>query len=779
VRRMPACGAALPFLAFLDLGWGPWWAWVAGVLVAIVVLVAVYPYFFVIRLPLWILSHVFYRFYVRGMENVPKTGPVLMVCNHVSHIDALLVLITLKRKVRFVIWAPFTRVPVMGRVLKLANVIPIDSAVGPRALVQSLRAASEALAKGEAICIFAEGGITRTGFLLPFHRGFEQIVKRCPAPIVPVCLDNLWGSVFSYQGGKFFWKWPQRLPYPVFIGFGKPMPADSGAVAVRTAIQLLSAESSIARADIRRPVHRQFVRMAARHPLKSCLVDPTNQQKPVLRYFEVLVGAKILAARLRPILRDARMVGLWLPPTAGAAVANIAISFLGKVSVNLNYTSAPDVVQAAIKQCNITHVLTARAFLHKVNLEPGPSVELVYIEEFRKQLGQWEKLQGAISALLLPGWLQEHACGLTTHGVNDLATVIFSSGSTGEPKGVMLSHGNLAANLESMIQAINLRPRDRLLGVLPFFHSFGYTVTLWGPLQSGASGCFHVDPRQAKEIGEICKKYACTIFLTTATFLRFCLRRCESDDFLSLRLLICGAEKLPSSLAQEFHERFRIQPMEGYGCTELSPAVSANVPDWQDQGVKQVGNRPGTIGQPLPGIAAKIVNPDSLEELAPGKEGLLLVYGANVMQGYLGRPELTSTVIRDGWYITGDIARYDEDGFLTITDRLSRFSKIGGEMVPHQKIEDLIHQIMGTSERHVAITAVPDESKGERLIVLHLPWGNVDAKQIWQQLNGSGLPNLWIPRERDFYEIPEMPVLGTGKVDLKRVKETALSMVKS
>ena len=621
------------------------------------------------------------------------------------------------------------------------------------------------------MCIFAEGRFTRTGFLLPFHRGFEQIVKRSPAPIIPVCLDQVWGSIFSYRRGKIIWKLPDRLPYQVTVAFGAPMPPTATAVEVRMAVQKLSADSSIARTPQRRPIHREFVRIAAKHPFRSCIIDPTNAQKPIYSYATVLAGAKLIARRLRPLLGEDKMVGLWLPPSAGGAIANIALSLLGKTSVNLNYTSSPDVVQSAIRQCQIKHVLTSRLFTNKMKLEPGPGIELVYLEDFRKGIGTVKRLRAWLAVVLLPGWMQDRLLGLTSHKITDLATVIFSSGSTGDPKGVMLSHGNIAANVESMVQAIDAGMNDRILGILPFFHSFGYTVTLWTPLQIGASVVYHVDPRQAKEIGELCKKYACTIYLTTPTFLRFCLRRCEQDDFKTLRILMCGAEKLPPSLAEDFKEKFGVLPLEGYGCTELSPAAVVNVPDREHHGYRQVGNKPGSIGQPLPGVAAKVVDPESFADLPPGKEGLLLVCGANVMQGYLGRPELTKEVIRDGWYVTGDIARYDEDGFLTITDRLSRFSKIGGEMVPHQMVEDQLHEILGTSERHFVVTAVPDESKGERLVVIHLPLNGTDTRQVWQRLNSRGLPNLWVPRQRDFFAIPELPILGSGKVDLKRVKE--------
>jgi acyl-[acyl-carrier-protein]-phospholipid O-acyltransferase/long-chain-fatty-acid--[acyl-carrier-protein] ligase len=489
----------------------------------------------------------------------------------------------------------------------------------------------------------------------------------------------------------------------------------------------------------------------------------------------MLVGCMIFRRLLRPRLGDDKMVGLWLPPSAGAAAANITLALLRKTSVNLNYTSSEEVVRSAIRQCGIRRVLTSRLFIRNKPLDPGPDVELIYLEDFRKDVTTWAKVRAYLTMMLLPGFVLERwVLGLARHQPDDLVTVIFSSGSTGDPKGVMLTHRNIAANAESMIQAVDPRPSDRILGILPFFHSFGYTVLLWVVLQVGCSVVYYADPRKAKEIGELCRKYQCTIFLTTATFLRYYLKRCEPGDFASLRILMCGAEKLPVALAQEFKDRFGILPLEGYGCTELSPVAAANVPDQEMDNFRQVGNKPGTIGQPVPGVAARIVNPDTFEPVPVGKEGLLLVYGANVMAGYLGKPEATAAALHDGWYVTGDIARYDEDGFLTITDRLSRFSKIGGEMVPHQRVEDELHQILDTSDRTCVVTAVPDESKGERLVVLHVALNGLDVHQLWQRLNERGLPNIYIPKERDFYQIDELPILGTGKLDLRRVKDLAL-----
>jgi len=768
----------LPIL-FADIPQVVWWL---GGIAALLLIILIYfnRYFVFLRIPLWLITHIFYRIRAHGVENIPATGAVLLVSNHVSHIDAGLILAAQRRKIRFLIWAPFLRVPILGTLLKLGKVIPIMGTSGPRAIINSLRTASEALAKGEIVCIFAEGGITRTGFLLPFQRGLEQITKRTPAAIVPVCLDHVWGSIFSFQRGKFFWKLPKQMPYRVDVSFGKPLPPGTPANEVRQAIQLLSAESAVRRAKERLPVHRIFVRQACRHPFRRCLIDPLNKAKPILNYGEALAGAKILAKLLRPRLADEKMVGLWIPSSAGGAIANIVMALLGKTSVNLNYSiPSPEIIQSSIRQCGIRKIVTSKLFMLKMPLDPGPDVELIYLEDMRKSITNTKRILAYLSVLLVPGFIQERfLLGLGRHSGNDLATVIFSSGSTGEPKGIMLTHSNIAANAESVIQAIDPGPKDCLAGILPFFHSFGYTVTLWVPLQVGAATVFHFNPLQAKEIGEMCKTYKATILLTTPTFLRTYIKRCDADDFRTLRLLITGAEKLPLAVAEEFNKKFGIMPMEGYGCTELSPVAAANVPNFEDDETRQTGNKPGTIGQCLPGVTGKVVVPDTLEVLPPGKEGMLYIYGANVMKGYLGREDLTKSKIIDGWYMTGDLAIMDEDGFITITGRQERFAKVGGEMVPLEKVEEEMHAALGTSERMCAVTAIPDVKRGERIVVLHteLP---MTPEAVLGQLNGRGLPNIYLPGPRDFFRVNEIPVLGSGKLDIKKCKDLAVAAADS
>jgi acyl-[acyl-carrier-protein]-phospholipid O-acyltransferase/long-chain-fatty-acid--[acyl-carrier-protein] ligase len=412
-------------------------------------------------------------------------------------------------------------------------------------------------------------------------------------------------------------------------------------------------------------------------------------------------------------------------------------------------------------------------------LDAGPDVTLIHLEDAAAAISKFERLRAILMVLLLPGWLLDRwGLRMGRHSLDDIATIIFSSGSTGDPKGVMLSHRNIACNAESMVALVDVDHHDRLLSVLPLFHSFGYTVTMWMPLLIGGSAVFHADPRQAKEIGELCKTFRCSILLSTATFLRFYLRRCEADDFKSLRYLVCGAEKLPPALAKEFESKFGVLPTEGYGITELSPVIAAGIPDRAIGGMKQLTNKFGSVGPPVAGVAVRIVDPDTLQPLPQGTDGIIMVKGGNVMAGYLNQPDLTKKAIVDGWYNTGDMGRLDEDGFLVITGRLSRFAKIGGEMAPLEKIEEEMHAALGTNDRVLAVAAVPDEKRGERLVVVYLPTMSLPVAELTGKLAARGMQNLWIPSDRDFYQVDEIPALGTGKLDLRGVKELALKVAR-
>ncbi len=730
-----------------------------------------------LRLGLALLGRSLYWLRRHSPNQVPRKGGALLICHCVHGLDPLWIFAAAPRYVRLCFCTGLPTQSFLARCLfRWSRAVLLDSTARTEDLDRFVAAIREALDRGELVGLFAEEVSTAGGLSLSLGRLLELVRGDRPVPIVPVCLDQAWGSPERWVDGRLVRRWPQTVPYRVDVSFGIPL-ENAGAGEVHRAIQRLSASAAVARNQSRPLVHRQFVRMAAQHPFRRCLVDST--MKVELTYGRTLAGAMCLRRALKRLLGDDPMIGVWLPPSIGGVLSNVALCFLGKVAINLNYTASAAGIQSALRQCGSKHVLTSKRFTQRVPLDAGPGVEVIYLEDVMQQITGRQKLLAFLAVVLLPGWFLERiVLGLSGQKLSDLATIIFSSGSTGDPKGVMLSHGNVAGNVESMVQAVRFSREDHVLGVLPFFHSFGYTVTLWTPLQVGASTVYHADPRQAREIGELARTHRSTIYLTTPTFLRFCLKKCDPKDFVALRLLICGAEKLPQSLANDFQQRFGVRPLEGYGCTELTPVTSTNLPDEELAGVKIVHNRAGTIGPPIPGVAGIVVHPETRDELGTGEEGLLLIYGPNVMQGYLHRPDLTEQAIQDGWYVTGDVGRFDEHGHVTLTGRLSRFAKVGGEMVPLERIEEELHAILQTSERVCAVTCVPDEARGERLVVLHVQHDGLQVCKWRQELGNRGLPNLWLPAERDFVVIPELPLLGSGKVNLKRLKELALELAR-
>ena len=712
-------------------------------------ILTIVPDFFV-RFVLWMLTHSIFRIRIRGQQHVPFRGPALLVANHMSHVDGFLIGACVQRFIRFMVWKPIYEMKAFNWLLRRMNAIPVGT-TGPRDMVASIRAARAEIAAGHIVCIFAEGAISRTGNLLPFHRGLEKIVEGTDVPIIPVHLDRLWGSIFSFEGGKFFWKWPKRIPYPVTVTFGAPLPAGTPAHAVRQAIQELGAEAAAERKTSSDTLVRRLYSSARRNWSQFAMADSTGR---TLTYGELLT-----AARLLRVPAEAPMVGVLLPSSVAGALVNVSLTLRGKVPVNLNFTAGRDAIAHAIRECGITTVVTNRTFLDKIAAQVGDLPGLVYVEDLFKNAGPWDKARAWFAARFLPP--PRHASPDST------ATVIFSSGSTGVPKGVILTHYNLISNIEAMAQVFWIGERDRVVGVLPFFHSFGFTVTIWLPLISGCGVAYHPNPTEASAIGELVLKHRGTLLLSTPTFCSTYTRKCTPEQFASLRFVLVGAEKMRESVAAAFREKFGITPLEGYGCTEMSPVVAVNAPDYSAGRDSQTGTKHGTVGHPLPGVAARIVDPVSFDPLPVHSEGLLLVKGSNRMAGYLNQAARTAEVFHDGWYVTGDIARIDDQGFLTITDRLSRFSKIGGEMVPHLKVEEAILGVLGDAS--CAVTGVPDEQRGERLVALYVD-PSVTPAELWQRLSQTDLPRLWLPKRENLHRVDELPQLGTGKLDLRALK---------
>jgi acyl-[acyl-carrier-protein]-phospholipid O-acyltransferase/long-chain-fatty-acid--[acyl-carrier-protein] ligase len=725
-----------------------------------------------LRLLLWMLTHTLYRLDVAGRERVPARGGALLVPNHVSMADAVLLLAAVDRPVRFLMFKGSYDHPLVKPFAKILGVIPISSDQGPREMIHSLRRATQALEDGELVCIFPEGQMTRIGQMMPFRRGMERIIKGVNVPIIPVNLDGVWGSIFSFAGGRFLWKLPRHLPYPVRVTFGAPLPSTASAQEARQAVQNLGAEAFERRKPQMRPLPRTFLYTARRHPFRFAMADG---QTPKLTFFAVLTRTLFLARRLRKTWQGQEMVGILLPPSIPGALVNFAAMLMGKVPVNLNYTASRETLESCAKQCNLKTVITARAFLERVHVEPP--AETIFLEDLGQKPRFGERLGAALRFFLPPRFVESYAGAERETKLGDIATIIFSSGSTGEPKGVVLTHYNVAANVEQLNQVFLLHSSDRIMGILPFFHSFGFTGTLCLPAATGIGVVFHPNPLDSRVIGALVNKYAVTMLLATPTFLNAYTRRCEPEQFGSLRFVMAGAEKLPDRISQAFEDRFGLRPLEGYGCTECSPAVAVNTIDFRAASFRQVGAKRGSIGHPLPGMTVKIIDPETLEPLPVNQPGLLLVRGPNVMQGYLNQPEKTAAVLRDGWYNTGDIAMLDEDGFLRVTDRLSRFSKIGGEMVPHIKVEDKLHELAHATEQVFVVTAVPDERKGERLMVLYtLPEEKLE--ETLGLLAKCDLPALWRPRRDQFLRVEKLPYLGTGKLDLRKARELAQEVAK-
>ncbi len=461
------------------------------------------------------------------------------------------------------------------------------------------------------------------------------------------------------------------------------------------------------------------------------------------------------------------------------AVANAALALDRRVAVNLNYTASSEVMNACIARARIRRVLTSRKVVERFpNLRLD--AELVFLEDVVPRLTRRDKLVAALQARLVPVFLLERLLGLSRVDPEEVATIIFTSGSTGDPKGVMLTHRNIATNVDAFGDALRFYAGDVLVGVLPFFHSFGYTVTVWAALMLDPKVVYHHNPLEYRQVAALAAKHRANILVATPTFLRTYLRGCDPADFAALDLVVTGAEKLPTELADAFQKRFGVRPVEGYGTTELSPVVSCNIPPARMPDRSDAALREGTVGRPMRDIEVKVVDLDSGQELGLNRSGMLLVRGPNVMKGYLDEPRKTAEVMRDGWYVTGDIAQIEPGGFIRITGRESRFAKIGGEMVPHIRIEEALTRILNLEEDSVAlaVTSVPDARKGERLVVLHtgLP---KPVEQVCRELNASGLPPLWIPSPDSFCQVAEIPVLGTGKVDLRRLRDLALKQSES
>ena len=732
---------------------------------------------FFVRMLATIAVKCLYRVRAIGIENVPVEGPALLLANHSSYFDALLLSATTRRRVRFLMDpAMIERFRWLKPFLRLYRVIPVSTKSSPAQVARALREARRALDEGYLVCVFPEGGITRTGTIRAFHRGYERIVRGTDVPLVPVYMGGSWGTLWAYYGGRFLRGALRLRPrrYRVTVMFGKPLPTATDAFRVRRAVMELSCDWFDSRKDEHRSLGETTVRTCRRY-WGDPFADDTTGVK--LSWGRALVGGLVVARAIAKRTRGAQHVGILLPSCCPAMLCNIAVALLGKSAVNLNFTVGTAAFASAIRQCGLTTILTSRKFVERFPDLPVPEGAYVFLEDLMRGVSTAAKLGALLRAKFLPmRWMVRS----DRTGPDSLAMVLFSSGSTGEPKGVMLSHHAVLSEVEALRMLLATSTADHMCAVLPFFHSFGLIGCLWYPLLTHVRATCHPNPLDAQTVIGIVRERKSTLIWGTPTFLQLYLRRATPEDFATLRVVLAGGEKLKETLIQGYVEKFGVRPLEAYGATEMAPGIAVSVPPGTGGGVVQAGYKAGRTGLPCPGIAMKIVDPDTGAELGPNEPGLLYLRGPNVMLGYLGRQDLTDEVLdKDGWYCTGDIAFVDEDGFVALTDRLSRFSKIGGEMVPHQGVEEAIVAAAELGEGKLAVTGVPDERKGEKLVVLYTPDCG-DPGWLQEALDRvPGLPNLWKPAPADYHRVDAIPLLGTGKIDLGAVKRLARSFYPS
>src|SRR5437016_9063420 len=712
------------------------------------------------------LVRTFYRVHALGLEHLPKGG-FLLLPNHITWVDAIVLQLACPRPIRYIIDQEFYHKPILRPFLRTVGCIPIDV----RHARSAIRGATEQIAASEIVCLFPEGQLTRSGTLLRLRRGYELIAQHANATVVPVWLDRLWGSIFSFQGGRFFAKWPKEIPYRVTVAFGKSLdPQTANIATVREELLKLGEFCYSRRPSLDRHLGEACLRGLKRRRFSTAVVDGIDQTK--LSRAKLLGAAAALSRFLRKEFSDQR-IAIVLPASKGSMVANLAVTLAGKVPVDLNFTMGRAANEFCCRRAELRVAMSATAFIDRVKDFPWPE-RLLKLDELMPQLKK-QILFWWMMSIFCPTPILLRVLQVPKNGGHAEASLLFTSGSTGDPKGAVLSHRNIVGNVSQFRELLDAKKEDAILASLPFFHSFGATVTLWYPLIEGVRIVTYPSPLEVAKNAALIEKYKLTLLLATPTFLRGYLRKAEPKQLRSLRLVITGAEKLPLDLAKAFEERFNQRVFEGYGLTETSPVISVNLPEpkpTRPGEQVQPSSRLGSVGKMAPGIAAEIREPETDRKLSLHETGMVWFRGVNIFEGYLRDEKRTAEVLQDGWFKTGDIGRFDEDGFLYIEGRLSRFSKIGGETVPHEAVEQKIIELLGFSgkdERLVAIVGVQDETKGEALILLAAV--DVDLAQLRDKLREAGVPNLWIPKK--VCRVDSIPVLASGKLDLKKCQELA------
>ena len=719
-----------------------------------------------------------YRFHVNGLKNLPQSGGVLLLGNHISWIDWLVLQAASPRAIKFVMYRPIYNKWYLTWFWRIFKVIPI----GGGASKESIQTIRSYLENGEVVALFPEGHISYNGQINEFQKGFEHVLEGLEnITTVPFYLRGLWGSSFSRANSHYKILSKKRGKREVLVAFGKPINGFIDAVAMKQKVVELSFSAWEHFINEQAPLTHHWLESAKSDLFKECVADAQGTELNNVKFIAaVLSFAKVLKTKLR----GQRHVGVLLPSSAAGAIVNMALFVLGKVPVNLNYTLSAESMQKALAKAQIDTVLSSAKFLDKLTAKGFDfnailADKLLFAEDIAKGLNKTAKTHAFLTALFAPQWWIKlrHFADVK---LDDTATILFSSGSEGDPKGIELSHKNLLTNIKQVSELLNFRRDDVILNSLPIFHSFGLTVTTLLPLCEGVKMVSVADPTDGAAIGKMSAKHGVSILFGTSTFFRLYTRNKKLHPlmFQNVRIVIAGAEKLKTDVKDAFRLKFGLEIYEGYGTTETAPVAAVNVPNiLEKDSLKELTfTKEGTVGLPLPGTIIKIVDPDTLNELKTGEDGLILIGGGQVMKGYLDDPEKTAEVIAelDGvrYYKTGDKGHIDEHGFVTIVDRYSRFAKIGGEMISLGAVEANLSQAIGEDAVFVA-TAVNDDKKGESVVLLVK--SELTLSEIQQRIKTLNIPPIMLPSE--IFLVDEIPLLGSGKIDFKRAKLLATELI--
>jgi len=718
-----------------------------------------------LRLCAWLLAHSFYRIRVLHAERIPEQGGALLVANHVSWVDWLILSVITRRRIHFLIQRQYYEWKPIHWLLKLGGCIPVASGDAPEVVAESLGRAGEQLEQGHLVGIFAEGTITRTGQMQTIRRGYQRILSGRGIPVVPIYLDGLWGSLFSHEGGRFLRRFPKHIPYPVTVVVGEPLPSRAEPWHLRAALQRLSAEAWDDRRATRRPLHQALLRHARRSG-RAALLEPGR--RPLSR---AAVLARALALRDLVVgeLGDASRVGLLLPHGGDECIALLAIQYAGLVPVPLGTEGSASELDEALARAGVQVVLTGPELAGRLpsRVRTLDVAALLRPEGARHRRLRREARLWRLVGWVLPGFAAEWlALRGPARRLEDEAVLLFSAGSTGRPKAVALSHHNVRCNVEAVRELLPRHDDDVFVSLLPLSLATGFAHGLWLPLLGESRVVALPDPLDARAVGRAVAREGGTVLLATPRLLELYLRGVKPDHFGSLRMVFAFGEPLRPALRLAFEARFGLRPLEALSSTECGGFVTLSTPDVREAGIFHRGARPGSVGHPLPGLALEVVDPRSGELRAAGEPGELRVLGPAVSRGYLDDPALDARAFRAGWFVSGDEGFEDEDGFVTVTGRFARASMVDGQRLSHAALEDAVSAQLGTPDTPLAIVEAPDGAGGARLAVCYVR-GALQPAQVVAGLRAAGLREPWLPRESDFVELPALPLLPTGTVDFR------------